>query len=399
MEYGDNYFGKEDDNQEIDYENFILNKNARLNREKEGYQKEEQEEYNFGEGVEEGENVRIKQEELEENNVFDEDENVQMEKRIYVQKGNTPDTIVKPNVKTITKKKRNNIPTYTKNSNNLKNKYNSSSYEKTNCVIYSNQNNRINPPIEDRMFEKGETRNNHQFHSSYYSKKNKNLNNNIYSSSSYKISRKVKNPFNSNTNSKIEERNSNNRYEYSSYISKIPSSQTTRLRQINPPKGCLRCPNCNFIFNPNEQENYERRQEYIEEEPYERNYKINTNTIPVYAPFNSYDKGTKTSTTIETMTHMNPNIYTNERGTTIFTQPKKKVQVIRKSLGANGEVLEEEIGEKDTENGKYVIRSRSRGGSRSSESERNNGENYGYYESYNKSSYRPSKGYSYSRYY
>ena len=346
--------------------------NNYFDEENEGYQEDEQEIHGEDEEVDQGneevEDDAVELEELEESSaVINEDEN-QIKRKIYVKKENSPNNIVETKVTTVTKNKRKNIPINTKNTNNIKNKYNLSNKEE---------------------------RNNHQFHTSYYSKKNINQNNNTYASSSY--SKKVSNPLNTKTSVKMEDRNSNNRYEYSSYVSKIPSSQTTRLRKIKLSNGCFRCPNCNFIFNPNEQENYERRNDFIETNSYVSNYKTNTNKTPVtYAPFDTYNKRT-ISTTIEKKTHSNPNIYTNERGTTIFTQPIRKVQVIRKSLGANGEVLEEEIGEKDTENGRYVIRSRSRGDSRLvDEGIRNVGDNFGYYESYNT---RPIKRYSHSRYY
>ena len=277
--------------------------------------------------------------------------------------------------------------------------------ERSTHLIYTNQNYKFNPTIQKKQLISDEGTNNHQFHSSYYSKKNKTTNNNSYSTSSYKATRKTSYTINTNSNinkqqSQLPLRSNRNtstyisNTNYSNYQNYVPSSRTTNTRKPKLLSGCVQCPNCHFIFNPNEQQEntYERKTEYIINKPRQitinNSNKLRSKPIPSnissvsYAPFDTYSKRA-VSTTIEKKTNYQPpNIFTNERGTTVFTQPKREVQVIRKSLGANGEVLEEEVGEES-----YVKRGRKNsGGSRFSYENRVKGGNHGCYESYHKSS-------------
>lgn len=258
----------------------------------------------------------------------------------------------------------------------------------TKNVIYKNYCG--NPTTQNKIYDTVE-QNNHQFYSSYFSNKNKVQKNNSYSKYNSNIPRKSStNSVDNLNNSRPKNLRSINNISYTSQ-NYIPSSQTTKVRHTKLVNGCVRCPNCNFIFNPNEDNSYQNKSYFIEKKQPEKkyienvNYKLNRNTEIKNIPFDTYANKKTIQTTIETKTNYNPNIYTNEKGTTIFNQPKRKVQVIRKSFGANGEVLKEEInnGEENRDTG-----------SRFSYGNRNLDNSSGYYESYG-SENRNRKGYRY----
>ena len=370
----------EEENQEIDYEAYQQNQNDDENQENEEVEMEEIE--------------KAPEESIEE--------------KIIVQKEKNPLRIKKTEEITTTKvtktlkSQKNSNPKKTTVTKNIKEKKEylkpkTNFEERTKNVIYSNKNSRVNSTIENKIYDTVDQKN-HQFYSSYFSKKNNvPQSNNSYSKYSSKINRK------SSTNSvdnlykpkpqNLRSNNNNNSYISQNYY--IPSSQTTKVRHTKLINGCVRCPNCNFIFNPNENYNkYENRSYIVEKKPekkyYENvnyNYNLNRKNEIKNIPFDTFSNKKTIQTTIETKTNYNPNIYTNERGTTVFTQPKRKVQVIRKSFGADGEVLEEEINDGEERRG---IGSRFSYGSRNLE---NNG---GYYESYgSRDNNRSNQGYRY----
>ena len=372
---------QEEENPEVEYEAYQQNQNEEENQENEEAEAEAEEEVEKApdENVEEKIVIQKEKNPLRINKT-EEITTTTVTKTLKTKKKLTPkETTVTKVIKGKTEflKPQTNIEEHTKN------------------VIYSNKNFQVNPKTEDKNIDNVEQKN-HQFYSSYFSKKNKNpQSQNSYSKYSSRIIRKssassvdnLRNPVQKNLKS------FNTSYTSQNYI---PSSQTTKVRHTKLTNGCVRCPNCNFIFNPNENYSYESRSYFIENKP-EKNYTETSNysyrsrkNEIKNIPFDTYGNKNTIQTTIETKTNYNPNIYTNERGTTVFTQPKRKVQVIRKSFGANGEVFEEEI--KDRGENSNI-------GSRFSYGNKNVENNNGYYESYGSRENRNQKGYRYAEYY
>lgn len=313
--------------------------------------------------------IRIKKNKM---NINNDNQNTKYQEKIKTQKNTT---------KTINKRLINpNISERKVNYSNS-NRVEESPY----YITYSKEERNI--PINENEI------NNHQFYSSYFSNRNINKkpkNSNSYSKYSNRLSQQVLNDSSintsRNTNTKILNLNSS----FTPSRRYFPSSQTTNLRRRKLPNGCYECPNCRFVFNPNEEyiQHYPKYTLENQEDKY-LNYKSEANVIP----FDIYGDRKTVSTTIETKTNFNPpNIYTNERGTTIFTQPKRHVQVIRKSLGANGEVLESEIKRDDDD---YYMDS----GNRYSYDRNVVNNNSGYFDSYGTRIVRNNQGYPYSEYY
>lgn len=387
---------KDEQNKEMGFKKYKQNKGLRQNDgDKEGNenQKDELEYENYGQ---------------EGNFVEEKIEKVIMQKKNIPQKINARKNIAK-STKLIQIKTNNKTSITNKNAyNNLKEHKPYNAEERATRIIYSNKNLRINPSIDEKFISE-ERKNNHKFHTSFYTKKNKTSNYNSYSNSSYKVKRKSSYPINTNININPQRRplqfKSNNNSSYfsnisnsyiSNYNSYIPSTQNTSNIRTNLLNEYVKCPNCSYIFNPNE-EKYGKKTEYIRAVPKQTiNYKLHSRpTISSLSslscvPFDTYNKRS-VATTIEKKTKCPlPNIYTNEFGTTIFTQPKREVQVIRKSFGDNGEVFEEEIGGEDYDKRKL----KNSGGSRFSYGNRAKGGDF--YESrHGSSSYKEIRRYPY----
>lgn len=264
-----------------------------------------------------------------------------------------------------------------------------------------------NAPMKEKIIE--DEKNNHQFYSSYFSNKNvdkRPRNSNSYTKYSNTISRKFLNDNNDNYSSlnSLRNRNRNDQLQrtfqnsFTPSRNYFPSSQTVNLRRRKLENGCFECPNCRFVFNPDEE--YEKYYPiHTIEDKYNDSFNYNYETVkynPI--PFDTYSGRKTISTTIETKTRCSPpNVYTNERGTTIFTQPRRQVQVIRKSFGPDGEVIDTELKEGE----EYINNSLNNNGvsrfSYENINEINN--NPGYFDSYGERVVPVNQGYPYSEYY